>query len=509
MFSALIHLFLRCSMVSEAAQDELEVLKSIYEDRFNFQEDSTTFIFQCRVTSRVSSICISSYLNVDSNGSPIIEDMEPDPDKFKRSVSRDHYVHTMEVKYLSPVILSCHYSPSYPDSKCIDFSVSCVWMSLSEIEAVQQHLSSKFTVDEPVVFDWITWIEGDMLEFLDIYDEVHLNDIGGYQLSQSVIIANVCHFNSLFFREEFKKEMAECVSCYTEFYGAEMVLLDCDHPFCEECIKLLLSVKLESGDSLQFNCPECDMFIGRDILQRLLTEAEFVRWEKLFIEQSIERDGSVLFCPRCSNHAVKDDVDSTLADCVSCSFIFCDMCDQAWHPGDCSTFFVNKRPREQKTILTQKQKDHIRHKEFNAKSEALKLKYFKRCPNCRSWIQRTYGCNHIHCILCSTDFCYACGKTPRNHLSNCGYCDINVEPEPGWVNPKDDLRPLAANAINEASNQPIIACVRRKSKLQRHANNNHLTCAVCKTEFCFVCRDILKGTKGHFSAVGCPQHGSR
>ena len=59
-----------------------------------------------------------------------------------------------------------------------------------------------------------------------------------------------------------------------------MLILECDHPFCKECIKQSIAVKIDSGDSFQFNFPECDMFIGRDILGRLLTDAEFVRYTK-------------------------------------------------------------------------------------------------------------------------------------------------------------------------------------------------------------------------------------
>ncbi|KAK9785439.1 hypothetical protein WJX73_010319 [Symbiochloris irregularis] len=33
---------------------------------------------------------------------------------------------------------------------------------------------------------------------------------------------------------------------------------------------------------------------------------------------------------------------------------------------------------------------------------------WRRCHNCRSMIERTYGCNHITC-LCGTEFCYRCG----------------------------------------------------------------------------------------------------
>jgi len=166
-------------------------------------------------------------------------------------------------------------------------------------------------------------------------------------------------------------------------------------------------------------------------------------------------------------------------------------------------------PKNKKNAkLSQDEQARKKLREFEQKSEDFKRQYFKKCPSCKSWIQRSYGCNHMHCILCNTDFCYACGKVPRHHSQSQGfYCSELVEEAP-WQSLYAPER-LAFNVINELIDEPVIPCVRCKRKLQRHAKNNHMVCLVCKTEFCFVCKEILKGTKGHFSAVGCPQHGSR
>jgi hypothetical protein len=42
----------------------------------------------------------------------------------------------------------------------------------------------------------------------------------------------------------------------------------------------------------------------------------------------------------------------------------------------------------------------------------------KRCPTCHKFIEKYYGCKHMHCSSCKTDFCWVC-RTPSNGDSHC------------------------------------------------------------------------------------------
>lgn len=35
---------------------------------------------------------------------------------------------------------------------------------------------------------------------------------------------------------------------------------------------------------------------------------------------------------------------------------------------------------------------------------------FKQCPECRRWVEKEDGCNHMICV-CSAKFCYRCGNS--------------------------------------------------------------------------------------------------
>jgi len=47
----------------------------------------------------------------------------------------------------------------------------------------------------------------------------------------------------------------------------------------------------------------------------------------------------------------------------------------------------------------------------------------KRCPNCRSWVQKLDGCNRMTCTKCHCYFCWICLKLlskvdPYSHFNN-------------------------------------------------------------------------------------------
>ncbi|GAB1311338.1 hypothetical protein MFIFM68171_01548 [Madurella fahalii] len=43
---------------------------------------------------------------------------------------------------------------------------------------------------------------------------------------------------------------------------------------------------------------------------------------------------------------------------------------------------------------------------------------WKRCPDCKRWVEKTDGCNHIACI-CGCHFCYRCGRAPYGNHGEC------------------------------------------------------------------------------------------
>ncbi len=44
-----------------------------------------------------------------------------------------------------------------------------------------------------------------------------------------------------------------------------------------------------------------------------------------------------------------------------------------------------------------------------------KNKIVKQCPNCKIWVQKIDGCNHVSCSMCKYAFCFVCLKSWIGH----------------------------------------------------------------------------------------------
>ncbi|KAL2159252.1 hypothetical protein VTH06DRAFT_2687 [Thermothelomyces fergusii] len=67
-------------------------------------------------------------------------------------------------------------------------------------------------------------------------------------------------------------------------------------------------------------------------------------------------------------------------------------------------------------------KSKKRREEEEAAEEKFKMVAkemgWKRCPSCKRCVEKTEGCNHIHCI-CGCHFCYRCGRAPYSNHGDC------------------------------------------------------------------------------------------
>ncbi|MFH4975761.1 hypothetical protein AB6A40_002470 [Gnathostoma spinigerum] len=79
-----------------------------------------------------------------------------------------------------------------------------------------------------------------------------------------------------------------------------------------------------------------------------------------------------------------------------CGHSHCVMCKRTWHwPLSCN--------------LAERYNDVLEsYGESMVHARRKKIVGLRRCPSCRSFFERSYGCNHITCA-CSYEFCYVCG----------------------------------------------------------------------------------------------------
>ncbi|KAF3313089.1 hypothetical protein TWF173_006264 [Orbilia oligospora] len=214
----------------------------------------------------------------------------------------------------------------------------------------------------------------------------------------------------------------ECVSCTDMFPVTEIVTLDCDHRYCEECLNVMVMTASQQENTMPPKC--CSVRVRPNVIKRVLkTDEDKVKFSRKIIEYDtiVEKR---LFCPKqkCGAfipyHPRKDQHHPLVGTCQKCGTRACRICKGKAHKHteDCPEDLG-----------------------LNAVIGLSKDNGWKRCYRCRAMIELNYGCNHMTC-RCGAEFCYMCGN-PWSFEYGC--------PTGCTQTDDDDIQNLV-NEINEA-----------------------------------------------------------
>jgi len=204
-----------------------------------------------------------------------------------------------------------------------------------------------------------------------------------------------------------------CPICMCETPPAEVAMLTgCRHTFCEDCIGQYVSGKVTEGQVLpeQLRCPSVDPKCGETIVPadvaRCLKAPEAVaRYERLTLQRCIEASDGMGVCPSpgCEFMFAFDE-DNRKLDCPLCQKSFCLVCRVSpWHAGvRCEQYQAEHGNVDEADKL------------FHAFASQQKL---KQCPKCKHFVEKTNGCNAMHC-RCNLVFCYKCGGVLKKDAKN-------------------------------------------------------------------------------------------
>ena len=118
----------------------------------------------------------------------------------------------------------------------------------------------------------------------------------------------------------------------------------------------------------------------------------------------------ISFCPTAGcNYMCFYDKNEYHLECPLCQKSYCLKCKTEWHE--------NLTCEENQLSLKgiKNQEDEINFEEY------AKGCNFKKCPNCKRWVEKNEGCDHIKCLF-GTHFCYSCGEIrdpERPYEHNC------------------------------------------------------------------------------------------
>lgn len=161
----------------------------------------------------------------------------------------------------------------------------------------------------------------------------------------------------------------------------------CGHSYCTDCMARYVASKLQDNFA-KIGCPlpDCEGCLEAEHCRSILPVEVFDRWGDALCEAMI-LGSEKYYCPfkDCSMMLIDDGKEAVLeSECPYCCRLFCARCKAPWHTGiDCTEFQkLNKDEREREDIMLMK---------------LAQDKLWRRCPNCKIYVEKTDGCLFMTC----------------------------------------------------------------------------------------------------------------
>lgn len=175
------------------------------------------------------------------------------------------------------------------------------------------------------------------------------------------------------------------------------VLCDCGHAFCRECLATYVSMAIRERRTSHgmLRCPidNCKAVIEESLLRNLADPQDWEKHRRFVDEQKLVQHRLLRLCPRpqCDGWA-------RLACHVSNTKTYVDIACRTCHHHFCANF--GSGPHQGEGCEQACDQGY-----FNWKSKHS----IKSCPGCGHHVQKAYGCSHMACMACGTDWCWKCG----------------------------------------------------------------------------------------------------
>jgi len=221
-------------------------------------------------------------------------------------------------------------------------------------------------------------------------------------------------------RLDSKEKMFSCLICLDDLPAADTYALSCGHRYCKTCWKGFLEVKIKDGPiAIYSKCPapKCKCIVHEQAYKQLVSPAQFEKYNRFLMRSFVEDNTQIKWCPSpgCTNAIRSERTNRKLPVTCSCGFTYCFRCGDA-AIGDHSPVGC----------------DHLERWLQKANDESENVKWMiantKKCPKCRSPIEKNGGCMHMTCKIaaCGYEFCWLCrGAWTEHGTATGGYYQCN------------------------------------------------------------------------------------
>ncbi|XP_026430976.1 E3 ubiquitin-protein ligase RNF14-like [Papaver somniferum] len=228
---------------------------------------------------------------------------------------------------------------------------------------------------------------------------------------RSITLSGVKVIDEFNYRSGSKKmkkdeESFVCEICVeTKMVSESFQVKGCAHSYCSECMVRYVASKIQEN-VISTKCPEwsCQGVLEPEFCKSILPPDVFDRWGKAQCEALLLGDQNI-YCPfkDCSAPLLDEGGGKIIrSECPHCNRLICARCKVSWHEGvRCATFQkLNADDRENEDITLH---------------AIAKRKKWKRCPKCKFYVGKSYGCSTLTC-RCGLTFYYKTG-TPTYDFS--------------------------------------------------------------------------------------------
>ncbi|KAJ0023432.1 hypothetical protein NQD34_003331 [Periophthalmus magnuspinnatus] len=217
------------------------------------------------------------------------------------------------------------------------------------------------------------------------------------------------------------QEEVDCPVCFTPLQPLEgIVLRECLHTFCKEC---LIGTIVNSQDA-EVSCADttCDSKLLDREIKALLTEEQLQRFMELRLSIAESRSEHSFHCqtPNCPGWCIYEDEVNEFP-CNICNETNCILCRAIHKDMNCKDYQDDLRIRAENDQVAQKTKQMVDAMLQNG--EAMK------CPRCEIIVQKKDGCDWICCVMCKTEICWVTKQArwgPNGRGDTSGGCRCNL-----------------------------------------------------------------------------------
>jgi len=291
------------------------------------------------------------------------------------------------------------------------------------------------------------------------------------------------------------------------------------HPICHGCTTNMLTHHIHEGTLRSLCCPYPDCPHTKEVMdfnlvKALVSQPVFERYERLLLNDALEKMPDIRWCPRKTRNAEDDTMQicgqpvivsfkKRQGRCAACDFCFCITCNEPSHYGPCE------------------ENIHV-----DPETKAWLKENTKSCANCFTPIQKNGGCNHMTCQRCGIHFNWetvsfklvkprhVASKNPKgtsayNLMS--GTRLKPVEPLPFSLLPSNSdsnsgSDSSSGSGANASKGTTFVGKDKRLTKkcpicgqlAEKLTHSNHLSCKKCNSKFCFLCGFLAKSATAHF-----------